>query len=425
MRFALMLAFAAVVPCGQVDAYPLDGYASTGIGRLEEARRVQEGLLPGVKQPKGALLPTEAVDLRLLEHPDFQIPAPDPEFSMALVALLGDRAGDYNLAVLDLSDLAHPVYAEHRADEARNPGSVGKLLVGLGLFQTLADVYPDDIQARLDVLRNTVITADDFIISDHHTVRMWDRDGEKLIRRPLEVGDRGTLYEYLDWMMSASSNAAAATVMKQMMLLGHFGRDYPVSDAAGKSLFKDTPRTDLNALLATVIQTPVTRNGLDLTQFRQGSFFTATGKRYVPGTSSYGTARELMRYLVRLEQGKLVDAFSSREIKRLLYVTERRIRYASTPTLMPAAVYFKSGSLYECRPEPDFRCLKYHGNVKNYMNSVAIIEAPAAERRLYYLVALMSNVLRRNSAVDHQTLASRIHKLIEQRHAEAPRAPVQ
>ena len=40
-------------------------------------------------------------------------------------------------------------------------------------------------------------------------------------------------------------------------------------------------------------------------------------------------------------------------------------------------VYFKSGALYGCEPEPDFVCKKYHGNVRNFMNSVAIVEAPA------------------------------------------------
>jgi hypothetical protein len=133
----------------------------------------------------------------------------------------------------------------------------------------------------------------------------------------------------------------------------------------------------------------------------------------VPGAGdSYGSARELMRYLLRMEQGRLVDEFSSREIKRLMYVTETRIRYASSPALSGAAVYFKSGSLFQCQAEPGFRCGQYKGNVKNYMNSVAIIESPAAERRLHYMVTLISNVLRKNSAVDHQGLATRIQHLI-------------
>lgn len=182
--------------------------------------------------------------------------------------------------------------------------------------------------------------------------------------------------------------------------------------------FDKTARAELGDLLVKTLHSPLQRNGFDLKRLRQGSFFTATGKRKVPGTTSYATSRELMTYLLRLEQGQIVDEFSSREIKRLLYVTERRIRYASSPALNEAAVYFKSGSLYKCQPEPGFVCLKYHGNKQNLMHSVAIVESPASTRRLYYFVTLVSNVLRKNSAVDHQTLATRIHRLIEAAHTD-------
>jgi len=37
-------------------------------------------------------------------------------------------------------------------------------------------------------------------------------------------------------------------------------------------------------------------------------------------------------------------------------------RYASSPALAAAVVYFKSGSWYKCNPEPDFKYKKYHGN---------------------------------------------------------------
>lgn len=409
---------AAVAPLAAA-AYPIDGYEATGIGRLEEVRRVEAGLLPGTRQPPGALLPLAEVDLRLTDQREFTPPPPDPVLTGEVVGLLGEYADRYNLAVLDLSEPQRPRYAEHRADELRNPGSVGKLAVALAVFQALADIYPEDLEARRRLLRETVITADEFVLTDHHTVRMWDRERETLIRKVLEPGDRGRLYEFLDWMLSASSNAAAATLMEHAMLLRRYGRDYPVDSAEIERFFRDTPKAELARLFERTMIEPLVANGLDPAQFRQGSFFTATGKRKVPGTTSHGSARGLMRYLLRLEQGRIVDVFSSREIKRLLYVTERRIRYASSPALRDAAVYFKSGSLYQCRPEPGFKCLKYHGNVKNYMNSVAIVEAPAGERRLYYMVALMSNVLRRNSAVDHQTLATRIHALIERYHAQA------
>ncbi|MEM6772945.1 MAG: hypothetical protein AAF597_20365, partial [Bacteroidota bacterium] len=107
------------------------------------------------------------------------------------------------------------------------------------------------------------------------------------------------------------------------------------------------------------------------------------------------------------ESGKVIDVQSSLEIKRLMYMTDRRIRYANANALDSAAVYFKSGSLYGCKQGTS--CDKYAGNRMNYMNSVAIIEQPSGKR---YLVALMTNVLGRNSAYDHQLLAARIDKLL-------------
>ena len=203
--------------------------------------------------------------------------------------------------------------------------------------------------------------------------------------------------------------------MREAMLLRQFGSAYPLAEPDIRRFFAQTPKPELTALFERTFCEPVARNGLSLDFLRQGSFLTATGKRMVPGAGdSYGSARELMRYLLRMEQGRLVDEFSSREIKRLMYVTEIRIRYAAAPALAGAAVYFKSGSLFQCRTEPGFRCGQYMGNVKNYMNSVAIIESPAAERRLHYMVTLISNVLRKNSAVDHQGLATRIQHLILQ-----------
>lgn len=411
---ACLLAAVAKAP-----AYPLDSYETTGIGRLEEARRVQTGELPGTKQPRGALLTREEVDLRLAGLPsEVALPAADPAFTAQVRELLGAQAGAYAVSILDLTDPANPRYAEVNGEVLRNPGSVGKLMVALAFFQALADLYPDDEQERFEILKNTVVTADEFVLSDSHTVRRWDRENERLIRRPLAPGDRGTLFEYLDWMISASSNSAAAAVMKEGMLLKHFGTRYPVPFDEGKRYFAQTPRAELTKALAEFIETPVTRNGLDLAQLRQGSFFTATGKRKVQGTSSHASARELMKYMLKLEQGRLVDAFSSREIKRLMYSTERRIRYASSPALFNSAVYFKSGSWFGCKPEPDFVCRPYAGNVRNFMNSVAIVEHPAAPRRMHYMVTLMSNVLRRNSAVDHQSLATRIQRLMEKRHLE-------
>lgn len=136
----------------------------------------------------------------------------------------------------------------------------------------------------------------------------------------------------------------------------------------------------------------------------------------VPGISSYASPFALLKWLVKLEQGKVIDRWSSLEMKKLLYFTRRRYRYASSPALNDAAVYFKSGSLYSCRPEEGFTCGKYRGNRLNYMNSVAIVESPAgANNSRVYLVAMMSNVLKINSAVEHQTIATLVERLIRDR----------
>lgn len=397
-------------------AYPLYDSDELGIRRLEATRFAQEGLIRGRKRLPGELLSRNQVDLRLPNRPDLQIPPADKQFTREILKLLGNKADRYSVSVLDLTDPEHPVYAEHNDQVRRSPGSVGKLVGALGFFQALADVYPGDPKRRIDFLRDTWITTDEFIVHDHHKVRLWEPEKHTLSIRPLRIGDRGSLWDFLDWMLSASSNAAASMIMEQAMLLRHFGLDYPPSAAARKRFFDKTPRKELADLFVATFQESLRRNGIDLTKFRQGSFFTRTGKRRVPGSRSYATTRELMHYLLLMEKGKLVDRFTSQELKRLLYVTEHRIRYASSPALRNAAVYFKSGSLYSCQPEPGFVCKKYHGNKQNLMNSAAIVEAPAGEPQLYYLVTLTSNVLRKNSAVDHQTLATRIHRLLERRH---------
>ncbi len=396
--------------------FPLDGYEYTGISRLEGYRLVQEGRVRGARLPPGALLNIEEVHLRLLGQPDLTLPDEDPRFSEEIRRYLGAGAQRYGFAVLDLTDPGHPRYAQHRGTAGSSPGSIGKLVVALGVFQALADIYPTDLEARRKVLRQARITADEFIIKDSHDVPFWDAERQRLKRRPLKQGDRANFWSYLDWMLSASSNAAASMVIKHLMLLVRYGEAYPVADAEAARFFRETPKRELSNLLKRVLQDPVDQNGLEVSQLRQGGFFTWKGRRLVAGTNSYANPRVLIQFLLLLEQGRLVDTFSSRELKRLLYMTERRIRYASHPALSEAAVYFKSGSLYRCREEPDFVCEKYHGNVENRMNSVAIVESPARGRQLHYLVAVMSNVLRENSAVAHQTLAMRVHRLMEAYH---------
>ncbi|HBE92905.1 MAG TPA: hypothetical protein DDW55_10385, partial [Gammaproteobacteria bacterium] len=247
------------------------------------------------------------VDLRLLDYQDMELPAPDPVFSKQLIKMLGSSAPNYGIAVLDISDPEHPVYGEHRGDYRQNTGSVGKIIVALGLFQALADAWPDDLEKRRDVLKNTLVTADDFSISDHHKIRVFNVETRTLARHTMPVGQQGSLWEFLDWTLSVSSNSAAAMTMREAMLLKQYGKDYPPPEAEIQRFFKETPGKELTELFQSTFFDPITRNGLDINQVRQGSFFTHMGKKKVNGGgNSYGTARELVKLTMRMEQGRLV-----------------------------------------------------------------------------------------------------------------------
>ena len=406
-------------------AYPVDGYAYTGIRRLDYIAGVEAGTIPGRKMAPGQYLRMEQVQPGWKTNDGKLLPDVDADFTAELSKMLkASGYGSYSVALLDLSDPTAAKYAGYDDDNKANVGSVGKVLVVLALFQTLADLYPDDIAARERVLRDTRVTADQYSQYDHHTVTFWDPATKVRKSRQIRAGDEASLWEYLDWMLSASSNSAAGMVQKELIALKHFGRAYPASKDDTEAFFKSQTGKQLGDLYLQTMDDAVLRNGLDPGQFRQGSIFTHGGKQKVVGTNSFATTEQLVRYLYRLEAGTLIDAFSSREIKRLLYMTQRRIRYASHPVLNDSAVYFKSGSFYQCKVSGT--CGKYKGDKTNRLASVAMVESPAGTPRLRYLVAIHSNVLGVNSAVAHQTLALKIQRLIEARHpveAQAPATP--
>ena len=99
----LALALAILCTSTGLHAYPLDGYAETGIRRLEGSRLANEGKVKDIKQPPGALLATADVEPRLAGQ-TFDLPAPDPEFTRRIAATLTGSMSDYGLAVLDLSN---------------------------------------------------------------------------------------------------------------------------------------------------------------------------------------------------------------------------------------------------------------------------------------------------------------------------------
>jgi hypothetical protein len=412
----LVLALLLGVRSDPASAYPLDAADETGINRLEAYHMAQAILLERGTLPPGALLPSDQIRLRI-DDPGFEIPEPDAEFSAKIRGMLGPDARAYGISVLDITDPSNPRHAEINGSRSQNPGSVGKLMVALGWFQALADVYPDDVAARKKVLFDTQISASDFIVKDSHKVPIWKPGAPMVLWRPIEIGDTENLWTWFDWMASASSNAAASQLIAELILLREFGAEYPVSRGTADAFFANTSKKDLSKRLREAIEDPVRRNGLDLGRLRQGSFFTRAGKGHVPGSSSYATSSELLRYLVTMEQGKLVDPFSSLEIKRLIYLTDSRVRYGASAALHDSALYYKSGSLYSCKPEPGFTCQKYMGNKWNYLASTSIVETHDPKQPLNYIVVVLSNVLKKNSAKEHEDLATEIHRLMEQLHA--------
>jgi hypothetical protein len=395
--------------------YPLDGAGSTGIRRLTGYRLVHEGKIKGtVRLPGGALLPSDQILLRLKDDdPKFDItPATprDPYLQAGIERIFGGRDPSYSVALLDISDPRTPRYASLRGDDKKIPGSVGKLCVATGMFGALAATWPA-IPDRQRVLRDTMVEADSFIFTDGKTVPIYNDGDPAVVNRTMRVGDRFSLWEWLDHMLSQSSNAAGSTVWKQVMLVRRFGAAYPRPKAEQDTFIRDTPKPEISKLALSALEEPLTASGIDSSRLRLGTFFTRNASKVIPGAASYACPNELLRWLVKIEQGRIVDEWSSLEIKKLLYFVRPRYRYASAPALAKAAVFFKSGSLFECKPEEGFRCKQYAGNVTNLMNSVAAVES--GEKR--YLIALMSNVLRVNSAVEHQTIAGEIEKLIQGR----------
>jgi hypothetical protein len=403
------------------SAYPLDGYNRTGIARLKAFKLVQEGKMRGTaKLPPGAMLTEKEIKLRLQRQNDqYDISAAtprDPALQKGLAEILKNRDPNYSIAILDITDPRRPRYAAVQEDSLYSPGSIGKLLVMTGLFDQLAKVFPDTA-ARIRTLKRTKVTADDWAKNDEHEVPFYDQGLNKISYHIIKPGHTFSLWEFVDHMVSPSANAAASMVWKQVMLIDQFKTAYPVSKAKADAYFKDTKKSLLTEQLVRVLRDPLTAVGMPEEEIRHGTLFTGGGNRAVPGVKSYITPKQMLRWLLKMEQGKLVDGWSSLEMKKLMYFTRRRYRYASSPALDSAAVYFKSGSLYSCKPEPGFKCRKYMGNNKNILNSVAIVESPARDPKpCVYLVALCSNVLRINSAVEHQTIATEIEEMILQHH---------
>ncbi len=393
--------------------YPIDGYETTGIKRLLYLQKKIDGEVTGTPPIAGARKSIADIQLNLLGEKGDSLavlPSADPALQKAVNSIFPNMDESYSIAVLDITPGKPIRYAKRQETKGFQPGSVGKLAVLLALFDQLAKIEPYSFEKRREILRNTKVTAGTWSIIDEHTVPFYEPDTETYFTRIVKEGDVFSLYEWTDHMLSVSNNAAASIVWREVMLMNVFGKEYPVSDERAAEYFKTTKKSELSALAISLVNEPLRELGITTDEWRLGTFFTRGASAIVPGQGgSIGSPVGLMKFLIAVERGLAIDRGSSLEIKRMMYMTDRRIRYAAAEVLKPAAVYFKSGSLYSCVPEEGFECKKYHGNKQNYMNSVAMIEHPDGTN---YMVVLMSNVLKKNSSGDHYDLATQVDRLV-------------
>lgn len=401
----------AVMATG-VSAYPLDGFDETDITRLE-------GYFYSLKTPSGrdtlpvgALLSLNELSLHP-EHPENF--TTDSGLARDLSLLKKQLGHAISISIIDLHNPGTASYAGQNDTTTFIPGSLGKVLVAMCFFDALKQRFPDDVAARENLLRTKKITANEFIKSDSHVVPFWDHEARKIYHRPLQIGDTANLWSYLDWMISASSNAAGSMIMREVLLMNHFGKAYPVSRTEEDAFFRKASPGTLGNLMRRSFFDPIKRAGFSPTTFRQASFFTGEARRRVAGQGSVATTRDFARLMYMIDRGKLLDEFSSKELKRLFYMTQGRARYAAASALDTAALFFKSASLYRCRPEAGFACDRFKGNLTNMMNAVVIVEDPVATTDHHYIVALSTNILKQDSAAIHTRLGSDIHRMMIRR----------
>jgi hypothetical protein len=270
---------------------------------------------------------------------------------------------------------------------------------------------------------------------------------EKVAYRKIRTGDTFTLWEWLDHALSASNNAAASTVWREATLMKLLGDEYPPA-SYDEALWARWDKERMTAASFDVVNEPLIDAGIDPEVLRLRLYFTRGANRHITPASCGATPFSLVRWMVRVEQGRMVDAFSSLELKKMLYLTRRRVRYLYTRKLDDFGAFFKSGSLY--RFSPDAERIQYQGDIINVLNALVEIDTtpaiepvvevvagdgaakeasrpgaaptpaavtdPAPAKPPYvYIVAVMSNELKRNAALDHAKLAEAIHEFITAR----------
>jgi len=501
MRCALIIAIVTIASVAH--AYPYDEGERTGIRRLKWQANVEAGKARGRKMVKGGTWPGRQILLKMKgagSKYDLTPETPkDPQLQAALEAMLKKwRWSRYNVAILDITDPKKPRFAAVNEHVSQTPGSVAKVLTAAAMFAELKKRYPDDIAKREEMLRTHEVTADDWARSDSHEVPFILDDAYTVASyRKIRAGSGHTftLWEWMDHALSPSNNSAASTVWREATLMKLLGDEYPPTKY-DKELWAKWDRDQMAEASFAAVNEPLVAAGIDPEAFKLRLYFTSGANRYIRSKSCGLTPFALVRWMLRVEQGKMVDEWSSLELKKMLYLTRRRVRYLYTHSLDDFGAYFKSGSLYRFSEHAER--IQYQGDTVNVLNSLIEIdtseplptekeleerakaeaeakaaevkaaeakaaEAKAAEAKVdgakadetktapkipatdavtepapktgeteddeaaaeaakpkpyIYIVAVMSNELKRNAAIDHSKLAEAIHAAIIEPPAE-------
>ncbi len=164
-----------------------------------------------------------------------------------------------------------------------------------------------------NLLRNKSVKAGVWGLTDEHTIPIYNIETNKLVKRQVIASDVFTLFEWADHMMSVSNNGAASILWREVLLMAAFGDKYPdLTQEDADAYFKNTPRKELTDLGNDVVNLPLRDLGITHDEWRLGSFFTRGANTYVGDKGgSIGTPLGLMKFLIQLEQGNVIDEQSS------------------------------------------------------------------------------------------------------------------
>ena len=204
------------------NAYPIDGYASTHIRRLLRLQLILDGKIKENPPIKGQLKSISEIKLNLTGTLGDKLaiyPEVNKDFQKEIDRLFPNRDESYSITLLDITDPNNFRYAQRQSDRTFMPGSVGKLAILAGLFTELKTLYPESFEKRQKLMQERFVTAGKWAISNFHTVPTFIPETNVFYKRIVQEQDVFSLYEWVDHMISVSSNAAASIVWKELVLM--------------------------------------------------------------------------------------------------------------------------------------------------------------------------------------------------------------